>query len=330
MPGSVVAIDVGAGNTAYLASQHGRVVSAGYMPSVVGLAVSGALASFQSDPGSDVVAPVVDGVTYKVSLASSRGVAGATRVAPGDDFQNSALHSALLAAGLHAAGVKQIDVLVLGTPVHTFEKHREHLSSIRGEIDFGLGTYHVGKTLVLPQPFGSLLAGIHEGILMNSTHGVRLVVDPGYYSVDVLRARGLALEQASCFGLASGMGKIYQIVADAVAQQIRRPVGNLDQIERCLRTKTPYTVYGQQIALEPFTQEIEAHLDACTQEIYGRVGSTENVSGIYLTGGGGEFFRPAISRIFGDIPVQVIPDPLMANARGFLLAGQAALAGRSA
>jgi plasmid segregation protein ParM len=330
MPNSVVVLEIGAGNTKYLASENGRIVATGHMPSVVALAGTGALASFQSERGSEDVTPVINGVAYTVSLAQNRGVAGATRVAPGDDFQNSAHHTALLAAGLHAAGLKEVDVLVMGTPVHTFTKHRDYLASIRGAIDYGLGRHHIGTTVVLPQPFGSLLAGINEGFLINSTLNAQLVIDVGYYSIDVLRARGLTIENAHSFGLAAGMGKIYQMVADSVAQKIRKPVSDLDQIEHCMRTRTPYRVHGQVVSLEPFMQEIQAHLDACALQIYGRVGTTENVAGICLTGGGGEFFRPAIRKIFGDIPVEVMRDPLMANSRGFLVAGQSALADRIA
>jgi plasmid segregation protein ParM len=330
MRDSVVVIEVGAGNTKYMASKSGQIVAAGHLPSVVALTGTGALASFQSERRSEEVTPVVSGATYSVSLAPNRGVAGATRVAPGDDFQNSAHHTALLAAGLYATGLKEVDILVAGTPVHTFEKHRDHLGSIRGTVDFGLGRVHISNTIVLPQPFGSLLAGIHEGALINNTYSVQLVIDVGYYSIDVLRVRGLTLEHAHSFGLEAGMGKIYRAIADALAQQLRKPVNNLDQIDHCLRTRTPYLAYGQQIALEPFVQGIAAHVDACALEIYGRVGSTENVASICVTGGGAEFFLPAIRKAFGNIPVQVLRDPLMANARGFLVAGQSALAGRSA
>lgn len=186
------------------------------------------------------------------------------------------------------------------------------------------------NTIVLPQPFGSLLAGISEGVLINSPRHVQLVIDVGYYSVDVLRVRGLTLEHAHSFGLEAGMGKIYRTVADALAQHLRKPISNLDQLEHCIRTKTPYIAYGQPIALEPFMRESAAQLEAYALEIYGRAGSTENLSDICLTGGGGEFFLPAIRKAFGDIPVQVLRDPLMANARGFLIAGQSALADRTA
>ncbi|WP_233874449.1 ParM/StbA family protein [Paraburkholderia adhaesiva] len=330
MSDSVVVIETGAGNTKYTASKGGQIVAAGHLPSIVALCGAGALASFQGERQTDEVMPVVNGVTYKVSLSANRGVAGATRVAPGDDFQNSAHHAALMAAGLYAAGLKEIDVLVVGTPVHTFNKHRDYLSSIRGTLDFGLGSHTIGTTIVLPQPFGSLLAGINEGNLINSARNAQIVIDVGYYSTDVLRARGLTLEHANSFGLAAGMGKIYQMFADLVAQKIRQPVSDLDQIEHCLRTRTPYVVYGQQVYLESYMQEIQAYLDSCALEIYGRVGTIENVALICLTGGGAEFFRPAIRKVFGDIPIQVMPDPLMANARGFLVAGLAALANRAA
>lgn len=329
MPDSVVVVEVGAGNTKYVASKNGQVVASGHMPSVVALAGTGALSSFQRNCNSEEVTPIVDGVEYKVSLVPNRGVVGATRVAPGDDFQNSSYHTALLAAGLHAVGLNQIDILVVGAPVHTFEKHRDHLASIRGAVDFGLSHHQIDNSIVLPQPFGSLLAGINEGFLTNAAHHVQLVIDVGYYSIDVLRVRGLTLEHAHCFGLEAGMGKVYRTMADALALHLRKPISNLDQLEHCLRTKTPYTVHGQPVVLERFMQGIAAQLEACALEIYGRAGSPENLSSICLTGGGGEFFRAAIMKAFGDIPVQVLRDPLMANARGFLVAGQSALADRT-
>jgi hypothetical protein len=60
---------------------------------------------------------------YRISKANSRNLTGATRVSPGDDFQSSAYHQALNATALHAVELQEIDVMVLGTPVHTFNKH---------------------------------------------------------------------------------------------------------------------------------------------------------------------------------------------------------------
>ncbi|RQH05015.1 hypothetical protein [Paraburkholderia dinghuensis] len=69
------------------------------------------------------------------------------------------------------------------------------------------------------------------------------MIDVGYYSVDVLHVRGLTLEHAHGFGLEAGISKIYRTVADTIAQHLRKPISNLDQLEHCLHTKTPYTVY---------------------------------------------------------------------------------------
>jgi plasmid segregation protein ParM len=326
MAATVSVHDIGAGNTKSIASVDGKIVFSGFFPSVVSLATAGALASFQTDRSrANEVTPVVDGVAYKVSLASGRNLTGASRVSPGDDFQNSAHHTALLAAGLHATGIEDIDVLVVGAPIHTFEKHRERLAAIRGTVDFGLGKHRIGMTIPLPQPFGSLLSSINEGLLPNNTSGAQLVIDVGYYSIDILRTRGLIVENGHSFSLEAGMGKIYRVVADVLAHQIRKPVANLDQIEFCLRNNTPYQGYGKQIFLNQFTKEIRAHIDAFVLEIYGRAGTTEDLACICLTGGGAEFFLPSIRKQFGDIPVCVTRDPLMANARGFLIAGQSAV-----
>jgi plasmid segregation protein ParM len=325
------AFDVGAGNCKVAASVDGKIVKSEFFPSVVSLASTGSLASFQSERNpSNEVTPIVDGVTYKVSKSNSRNLTGATRVSPGDDFQSSAYHMALLATALHAVELQEIDVMVLGTPVHTFNKQRERLQAIRGQVDFGLGKHYIGTTIVLPQPFGSLLSAMNEGLLPNvAAGGVSLVVDAGYFTIDVVRARALAIQNENSFSLENGMGKIYRMIADAISHQIRKPVNNLDQIEFCLRTSTPYQIYGKQFFLEQFTRQIQAQIDAIVLELYGRAGTTEDLSCVCLTGGGAEFFAPAIRKMFGDVPVHVMRDPLMANVRGFLIAAQSAAANRA-
>lgn len=327
-PKRIVAVEIGAGNTKVCALIGGVVVKQLHFPSVVQAAPAGSLASFTAErQRTKVVKPVVAGVTYQVSLDADSILNGADRLSPGDEFQASYVHTALLAASLHACDIDEIDVLVLGTPVETFRKHQERLRSLRGELEYGLGTYRVAKTLVLPQPWGSLIAAITEGILPRQLSGSQLIVDVGYYSTDVLRVRdGLQIDPGYSFGLPSGCSNIYRRVAKEISGEIRKPVEGLTEINRCLRQRKPLSVYGQQISLERYRSIVEGEVDNIILELHGRSGSTEDVTHIVLTGGGAEMFEREVRRRFHGIPLIVMPDALTANARGYALAGEAAIA----
>ncbi|CAB3801820.1 hypothetical protein LMG28614_05501 [Paraburkholderia ultramafica] len=325
----VVVVDVGAWAVKVLVAADGRIIKKFQFPSAVGLETNGALSTFRSGNEEIIeVRPKIDGTTYRVSLRQNQQVADHSRPTPGDDFQISRAHDALLAAALHAAEVPHIDVLVIGTPVHTYLKHAENLKKWSGTVDFGLGKrILVVKTLVLPQPYGSLLAGKNERVIEREEHINHIILDVGHYSTDVLTTKGgLAVNDDRSFGIGFGTAVVYQKIADMIASDLRLPVTDLDRIEYSIRSRSQYIAHSRHFDLNgEYLQRVQAHIEVIVSDLYGRIKTTEDISSVLLTGGGSGIFERAVRKIFRSTRVCIISDPIHANARGYLIAGHSSL-----
>lgn len=327
---AIVVTDTGAGNVKIIAADDGKVFKRFLYPSAAALETYGALSSFHPQAGAAFeVRPKIDGTTYIVSLRPNQQIPDGDRTVPSDDYQASKPHDALVAAGLHHTGLTRVDVLVMGAPVHTFQKHAAHLKNRwTGTFDFGLKhCIEIKKVLVVPQPYGSLVASINEHILERGEHVNHCIIDAGYFSSDVLITRGLSVNKAKSFGSGFGTAAVYQKIADMLSTDLRLPVNDLDRIEYALRTGTPYSAHGQTFDLNRsgYLDKVNQHIEAHVSQIYARLGTTEDISTVLLTGGGSTLFQSAVRKVFRSINVQIMPDPVHANARGYLIAGQSTL-----
>lgn len=327
---AVVSVDLGASNTKIAAMKDGKPVLDLVIPSAVGMEGSGSLSSFGEGSTSPAdVRLVINNNEYRVCLRPNQEFPCFKRATPHDDYQRSAQHDALLIAALRATGLTRIDVLVLGTPIHTYEKHSAHLTAWKGYRELGSGmAVDVRQVLVLPQPFGSLLAAKRERIIDPREHINHLVIDHGFYSSDALKTRGYSIDNTHSFGLGFGTASVYRKIADLLARTIKKPVNDLDRIEHALRTGEPYQAHGHTCKLgDSHLEQVQAHIEACVGEIYARLDGTEDIASILLTGGGSDLFDRAIRKVFRGIEIRRMPDPIRANVRGYLIAGHSALGG---
>ncbi|VVD33793.1 ParM/StbA family protein [Paraburkholderia dioscoreae] len=321
------AVEVGKGNTKTIASDENGAIKKFMFPSAVRLEAHGALSSFRAshEANHHELFPIIDGTPFCVSTRPNQKIPDHKRSAPNDDFQASKAHDALLASALHVTGLRRVDVLVVGAPIETYQKHASRLKTLVGTLDFGLGRMiEVARTLVLPQTFGSLLAAKNEHVLERDEHVNHCVIDPGYFSTDILTTKGLRIDDARSFGFAFGTAAVYQKIADMLSAELRMPVSDLDRIEYSLRSSAAYWVHGRNINLRPYLDKVEPHIEALVIDIYGRLGGTEDISSILLTGGGSALYERAVRKVFHSSRVTLMPDPIHANARGYLIAGQAA------
>lgn len=326
---SVVGVDVGAGNTSVFAALGNRIFKRLTFPSGVGLERHGALSEFRDKRESNFeLRPKIGGTTFLVSIKPNQQVPDHGRAIRSDDYQAGDHHRALLAAALHSTGLSHIDILVTGAPVHTYGKHSKRLKECVGTLDFGFERpIKVGKTLVVPQPYGSLVAGINEGILEREEHVNHCVIDVGYFSTDTLKTKCLEIDYKRSFGSGFGTAAVYQLIANLLTRDLRMPVTDLDRIEYSLRTDIQYLAHGRRFDLkrDGYLEAIQPHIEAEIAEIYARLGTTEDIGSILLTGGGCALFENAVRKIFPSTHIKVMPDPVHANVRGYLLAGQSSL-----
>lgn len=326
---AVVVADVGAANTKVMVAVDGRITKRFIFPSAVGIKTDSALSTFRAGHETTIeVCPKINGTTYLVSLRQNQKVPDYKRPAPGDHFQVSNTHNALLAAALYATGLVHVDVLVVGTPVHTYPTHAEELKKWSGDVDFGFGKQiRVSKTLVLPQPYGTLLAGKNERIILGDEHANQCILDVGYFSTDILTTKGdLTIDDNRSFGAGFGTAAVYQRISDMLASELRMPITELDRIEYSIRSGTPYIGHNRRYNLNgEYLDKVQPHIEAFVSDLYGRIQTTEDISSIILTGGGSGLFERAVRKVFRTTRINIMPDAINANSRGYLIAGHSSL-----
>lgn len=330
MKTSVFAIDVGYGNTKYAYRAAGGTIVTDMFPSLAPLAATRALSSYgEGSLTSRRVATIaVDRIEYEVGPDVSLTAAyGKTGRALADDYVLSNNHAALLFGAIHFSGVTKIERLVLGLPVHNMEKYAATLKErFAGELDYGCGRVTVDKVVVIPQPLGSL-------ILASSTRGKNfnpddehLVVDVGYFTTDWVYAKGFAMDNTRSGGMPGGASHIYQRIANLISRDEGEVVEDIELIDKSLRDGTTFRFFGKEIKLAPYVALAEPVIAGVVQAIQNNVGRMASVRSIILSGGGAALYAAVLRRAFPRLVIEVIDSPCIANARGYLLVGEAGLA----
>jgi plasmid segregation protein ParM len=327
---SVFAIDVGYGNTKYAYRAASGTVASAMFPSLAPLAASRSLASYGENvlAARKVATMVIDGIEYEVGPDVSLSAAyGNTGRALSNDFVLSDNYAALLAGAIHFSGVTHIERLVLGLPVHNMQKYSAALKErFAGELDYGQSRVTVEKVVVIPQPLGALVLASSNRQNEFGRDSAHLVVDVGYFTTDWVYANGYTMDDKRSGGMPGGASQIYQRIASLISRDQREPVEDLELIDKALRERTPYFFYGSDIQLEPYLEKSQPLIAGVVKEMQNSVGQLTNVRSIILSGGGAALYASAIRRAFPRVMIEVIDAPCLANARGFLVVGEAGLA----
>jgi len=325
----VFAIDVGYGNTKYAYRAAGGTVATGMFPSLAPLAASRTISNYgESVLAARKVATIrIDDIEYEVgpdvALTAAYGNTGRTLA---DDFVLSDNYTALLAGAFHFSGVTHIERLVLGLPVHNMQKYSAELKErFAGDLDFGQARVHVEKTIVVPQPLGSLVLASSNRQNEFGRDSAHLVIDVGYFTTDWVYANGFTMDDKRSGGLPGGASQIYQRIAGLISKDQGEPVDDIERIDKALRERTPFFFYGSDIVLEPYVEQSQPLINAVVKEMQNTVGRLPNVRSIILSGGGAALYASAIRKAFPRVLIEMIDAPCLANARGFLAVGEAGL-----
>ncbi len=326
---SVFAVDVGYGNTKYAWRASSGTVATGMFPSLAPLAASQSLSSYGENVliKRKVAAIVIDGIEYEVGPDVALTAAyGKTGRALSNDFVLSDNYAALLAGALHFSGVTHVECLVLGLPVHNMQKYSAALKErFAGELDFGLGRITVDKVAVIPQPLGSLVLASSNRQNEFGRDSAHLVIDVGYFTTDWVYANGFTMDDKRSGGMPGGASQIYQRIASLIARDQGEAVEDLERIDKALRERTPFFFYGSNVDLAPYLEKSQPLIAGVVKEMQNNVGQLTNVRSVILSGGGAALYACAIRRAFPRVLIEVIDAPCLANARGFLVVGEASL-----
>ncbi len=317
---STVAVDVGYGNTKYAFSQGGKLMTQMF-PSLAPPAVRANVTGYGGGffKARDVINVQVDGASYEVgpevSISSAYGQTGRTL---SEDFATTAEYAALLGGALQYTGATEIDQLVLGLPVHTAQKYAQHLRDrFTGTLNFGHGDIRVRSVAGLPQPLGSLVTFMRQCGQDYDGRNAHLVIDVGYFTTDWVLARGFTMDDTRSGGVPGGSSRIYQQIADLIGEQEGEPVAGIERIDQALRDATTLLFFQKEINLQPLLEQARAVCHAAVKEVQTRVGRSEDIRSIVLSGGGSALYAHAIRAAFPRTPMKVLDSPCFANVRGF-------------
>ncbi|MCK4118374.1 PRTRC system protein D [Ralstonia nicotianae] len=320
MKAPTVATDVGYGNTK-AAFPKGSEVATIMFPSLAPLAAATTLAVRGTNfhQSRDVTTVTVGEAEYEVgpgvSLSSAYGHTGRTL---SEDFVTKDEYAALLGGALHYANVTEIDQLVLGLPVHTTQKYSAFLRErFTGELDFGKRAIKVRSVACLPQPLGSLVTFMRQQGGKFDSDNAYLVIDFGYFTTDWVVARGFAMDDLRSGGVPGGAARVYLQIADLIAGDEGEPVSGIERIDKALRDNKPMLFYDKEIVLAPYLHRARSVCHAAVKEIQSKVGRTEDIRSIVLTGGGSLLYAPTIRAAFPRTPIHSVTSPCLANVRGF-------------
>lgn len=321
-----IAIDVGYGNTK-TAWAMGSDIATNMFPSLAPLAANGSLNSFGGGvfKGRNVLTVEVDGARYEVGPdVSISGAHVHTGRSLSEDFAATPGYAALLAGALHYAGAREVDRLVLGLPVHNTQKYAAHLKDrFAGTHDFGWGDIHVGSVLPLPQPLGTLIHYIQQSGKQYDPDNAYLVIDVGYFTTDWVVARGYTVDDTRSGGVPGGAARVYQQVASLITADRGQPDAGIERIDKAIRESKHLVYFGEDLDLSPYLSEAMALTQQPVKEVQTRVGRTDDLRAIILTGGGAQLYAPAIRAAFPLNPIHMMESPCFANVRGFYTIGAA-------
>jgi len=323
---STVAIDVGYGNTK-AAFPLGSEIATNMFPSLAPVAATSSLTAHAGGmfQARNVVNVEIDGARYEVGPDVSLSAAHVnTGRSLSEDYVTTPNYAALLAGSLHYANASEVDRLVLGLPVHNTHKYAAFLKDrFTGTHDFGWGNVQINSVLPLPQPLGTLITYIQQSGKQYDPDNAYLVIDVGYFTTDWVVARGYTMDDTRSGGAPGGAARIYQQVASLIAADRGQPTDSIERIDKAIRDAKPMVFYGHDLDLSPFLAEAMAVTHQPVKEIQARVGRTEDIRAIILTGGGAQLYAPTIRAAFPLNVIHIMDSPCFANVRGFFSIGSA-------
>lgn len=329
---STVAIDVGYGNTKS-AFPLGCDIATNMFPSLAPVAATSSLTPHGGGlfRARDVVNVEVDGARYEVGPDVSLSAAHVhTGRSLSEDFVTTPNYAALLAGSLHYANAREVDRLVLGLPVHNTNRYAAFLKDrFTGTHNFGWGEITVGSVLPLPQPLGSLITYIQRSGKSYDPDNAYLVVDVGYFTTDWVVARGYTMDDTRSGGVPGGAARVYQQIASLISAEHGQTTDSIERIDKAIRDVKPMLFYGRDLDVTPYLEQAMAVTHQPVKEIQTRVGRSEDIRAIILTGGGAQLYAPTIRAAFPLNTIHIMEAPCFANVRGFYSIGSARQAART-
>lgn len=322
----VRAVDVGRGNTKYIADVREGQVRCEMFPSQAHAAES-AYEQEAWGPRRKTVSIPVGQLVYEVGpdVHLAADVFNAS-VLQHDRYIDTPEYMALLLGAVHYMQLDHIDLLVVGLPVATY-KIKKQVQALERKL---AGHHplprdrsvHIGKVKAIAQPSGALM---HFGLLHNRITQIRkersLIIDPGRRTFDWLVTEGMQQIEKRSHSVPRGMFDVVHSIAEGISRNTGSHFREYELIDTALRTGKNPVIFQKEYDLVqhlPLAQKIP---EQAVAEMMHYVGDAGDIRNIVLVGGGAFFYRKALKAAFPRHTIHELKDPIYANVRGFQSAG---------
>lgn len=317
----VRALDVGHANVKYFtADVHGNLCYKSF-PSIAPAAVTRDL-SAGAVKRRDTVAVTIDDNTFEVG-PDARFAADAQYAHVFDDtYVERAEYWALTLGSLAYLNAPVIDCLVVGLPVSRLDAYSNRLKAkLEGHHTLSTGArVTIKKVAVAAQPLGGAVHAALAADRSSKFHEeTTFTVDVGGGTTDGLVSCGLNVMPARCSSHNGGTHAVLRVIADAVASRhgVDCAVGELDRALRTGVIKLP----GRTLPLASFLTHGRPAIDQALNALMAHLGTRRDIDRILVVGGGARLFHSALRARFPEHPIEVHPDAVFANVKGFQFAG---------
>ena len=341
---NIVAIDVGFGNTKVVCG-HGLDKSGrarwteSIFPSIAPeVVVDEEAAGFQHNP--DRILIEYKGQKYYTGSKATSGVV--SRVIE-NNYIETDIHEILIRTAIHLAMresrriMTEIDMMVLGLPVSGHSASRVRLKEIamqkrmvpvpkflQKDGEPKVVSVQVKECLVLPQPYGALRLAAQD---LNTDHpffqsgSLSMVVDPGYRTLDWFVSESMTPDIMLSGSYDGGVSSILRDVSQLIGFEHGTGSLEFDTVENGLKTGR-INLGHKVIDMSPYQQKVPSLAGREVGSFLTRLGSRRsNISNVFIAGGGSEFYEQALRERLPGCVIHQMPNPVMANARGYWLTG---------
>jgi len=322
----VRAVDVGRGNTKYIADVRSGEPQCAMFPSQ---AHPSEIAYELDGWGSSrkTVSIPVGGLVYEVGpdvhLAAD---VFNSNVLQHDRYAETPEYLALVLGALHYMHVDAIDLLIVGLPVATF-KLKRHVAALErrltGEHELGKGRrIQVRRVKAIAQPAGALM---YFGLMQNRVAQLRkersLIVDPGRRTFDWIVTQGMQQIDKRSHSVPRGMHDVLHALVESISRNTGAHYREYEMVDAALRAGKKLVIFQKDYDLAQHLALARKVPEQAVAEMMHYVGDAGDIRNIVQVGGGAFFYKPALKAAFPNHVIQDLKDPIFANVKGFWYAG---------
>jgi plasmid segregation protein ParM len=218
----------------------------------------------------------------------------------------------------------QINLLVVGLPVQYLGKKKAKLEKLL------TGTHHINEAmkvqvdevLVVAQPLGGFLNYWYSsGQFSVDKQDSTLIIDPGYFTLDWVVAKGTAMAEELSGSYSGGVSEAHSIIAKAVQDETGYDMIDHLRIDNGLRTGR-MKLAGRTFDLSKHIPKADRTIAQHIGEMKNKIGDGHNIDNIVLVGGGAYLYQPIVKQYYPDHNVVTMAEPDYANVKGYQVYGE--------